>query len=341
MQKPVGLKTLAEALGVDVSTVSRALRDDPRVKPETRRAVQDLAARYDYRPNAAARALRGGKSGRVAVLLSPPQQRFASPIFLELLSTLDQHLREKGLHLAVFAAREREEEAAIVRQIVEERLADGLILGRTRKDDPRVRLLLEAGVPFVTFGITDWPDQHPLVEIDYAEAGRLAIRALGGTVRETIHVLSAPEGLNFADNYVAGALEEAAAMELPPPRIWRVEMTEKSGEEIAGQVLAVGGVPAFACIQDSLAFGVYRAAAAAGKTVGRDLTVFGGQNFPGSEHTAPPLSTFSTEDSRIAELLSQVMLRHLDAGGVRPKGGFERHEIKPTPLLRQSHLLGC
>ena len=61
------------------------------------------------------------------------QQRFASPIFLELLSTLDQHLRDKGLHLAVFAARTRDEEASIVRQIVDERLADGLILGRTRK----------------------------------------------------------------------------------------------------------------------------------------------------------------------------------------------------------------
>ena len=96
MEKPVGLKALARELGVDVSTVSRALRDDPRVRPETRKAVQDLAAHYAYRPNAAARALRGGKTGRIAVLLSPPQQRFASPIFLELLSTLDQHLPKRG-----------------------------------------------------------------------------------------------------------------------------------------------------------------------------------------------------------------------------------------------------
>jgi DNA-binding LacI/PurR family transcriptional regulator len=72
--------------------------------------------------------------------------------------------------------------------------------------------------------------------------------------------------------------------------------------------------------------------------VGRDLTIPGGQNFPGSEHTAPPLSTFSTEDSRVADLLSQVMIRHLDQGGQRSAAGFERREIEPTPLLRQSHL---
>lgn len=338
MHKPVGLKTLAVQLGVDVSTVSRALRDDPRVKAETRQAVQDLARRYDYRPNAAARALRGGKTGRVAVLLSPPQQRFASPIFLELLSTLDQHLRENGLNLAVFAARERDEEADLVRQIIDERLADGLILGRTRKGDPRVRLLLDAGLPFTTFGTTDWPDHHPSVEIDYAEAGRLAIRALSETAGDYIEVLSAPEGLNFADNYVRGALEEAGSQGRPEPRIWRIEMTEDAGNATATEVLSTSHKPAFACIQDSLAFGVLRAGAAAGHLAGRDFTIFGGQNFPGSEHTAPPLSTFSTEDDRVAELLSQVMLRHLHNDGRRPEAGFERHEIKPTPLLRRSHL---
>ncbi|WP_158598965.1 LacI family DNA-binding transcriptional regulator [Rhodophyticola porphyridii] len=340
MQKRVGLKTLALKLGMDVSTVSRALRDDPRVKEATRRAVRELADELDYRPNAAARALRMGKSGRVAVLLSPPQQRFASPIFLELLSTLDQHLRDAGLSLAVFAARERAEEVDIVRQIVDERLADAIILGRTRKKDPRVALLLESGMPFVTFGQTDWQERHPMVEIDYAEAGRLAIRALHASASGPIDVLAAPEGLNFADNYVAGACAEAARLGLPEPTLHRIEMTEQAGEDVARKILAPHPQqPAFACIQDSLSFGVYRVAAAAGLIVGRDLTVFGGQNFPGSEHTAPPLSTFSTEDSHVAELLSKVMLRRLAVDGTPVDGTFEHHEIAPKLLLRQSHRL--
>ncbi len=337
MQKRIGLKTLAVELGVDVSTVSRALRGDPRVRAETRVAVRDLADRYGYRPNAAARALRGGKTGRVAVLLSPPQQRFASPIFLELLSTLDQHLRDKGLNLAVFAARARDEEVDIVRQIVEERLADALVLGRTRKADPRVKFLLDHGFPFVTFGKTDWSHRHPTVEIDYTQAGRLAVSTLKPVTAGGLHVLSAPEGLNFADNYVAGAVEEAARSGAPGPKVWRVEMTEAAGTDVAARILAGRDRPAFACIQDSLAFGVYRAAAAAGLIVGRDLTVFGGQNFPGSEHTAPPLSTFSTEDARVAHLLSQVVIRRLFRDSSET-GDFEHHEIRPTPLLRASHL---
>ena len=178
-----------------------------------------------------------------------------------------------------------------------------------------------------------------MVEIDYGEAGRIAVRALAPDAHDGIDLVSAPEGLNFADNYVSGALDEATKLGCEPPRVWRVEMTEAAGEAVGAKLLSSPARPAFACIQDSLAFGVFRAAAALGKVVGKDLTIIGGQNFPGSEHTAPPLSTFSTEDRHVAELLSQVMLRHVEGGGKRPIGGFERAVILPTALLRQSHSL--
>lgn len=338
MGERIGLKHLAERLQLDVSTVSRALRADPRVRPETVEAVRRLAEALDYRPNASARALRGGRTDRVAVLLSPPQQRFASPIFLELLSTLDQKLRGTGRTLAVFAAQSREEEPAIVRSIVEDRLADGLVLGRTRAEDPRVRYLLDKGFPFVTFGRSDWSDRHPFVEIDYEAAGRLAVAALAGAGPEALHVIAAPAGLRFADAYVRGALEEAARAGLPPPVLHRVEMTEEEGARVAAAIFARRrGRPALACIQDSLAFGVFRAAAAAGVALGRDATVFGGQNFPGSEHTAPPLSTFSTEDARVAALLAERILARL---GQTAEGPFEGTVIEPRALLRRSHRFG-
>ncbi len=332
----IGLKHLAERLGMDVSTVSRALRLDPRVRPETTAAVQALAAELGYRPNVAARVLRGGRTGRVAVLLSPPQQRFASPIFLELLATLDQRLRNTGRTLAVFAAQTREDEPAIIRSVVEDRLADAIIIGRTRQADGRVKYLLDAGFPFVTFGRTDWPDQHPWVEIDYARAGEIAIDALAGSDPAAIHVLSAPQGLRFADNYVSGALAQIAALGLPHPTIHRIEMTEAMGEATAGHILAQAGRTAIACVQDSLAFGVYRAAASASEPLGRRVSIFGGQNFPGAEHTAPPLSTFSTEDARVADLLSTVMLDRLDGDGTAAPNS---HVIQPVGLLRTSHLI--
>jgi len=45
------IRQIANRLGVSTSTVSLALRDDPRVRPETRERIQALATRYHYRPN--------------------------------------------------------------------------------------------------------------------------------------------------------------------------------------------------------------------------------------------------------------------------------------------------
>lgn len=37
------MKDMAEALGVSVSTISRALKDNPRISPEKREAIQRFA----------------------------------------------------------------------------------------------------------------------------------------------------------------------------------------------------------------------------------------------------------------------------------------------------------
>jgi DNA-binding LacI/PurR family transcriptional regulator len=56
-------------LGLNIATVSRALRDDPRVKPETRQRIRDEAARLGYRPHVAARALAEGRTRTVWFVL--------------------------------------------------------------------------------------------------------------------------------------------------------------------------------------------------------------------------------------------------------------------------------
>ncbi|WP_353957195.1 LacI family DNA-binding transcriptional regulator, partial [uncultured Mesotoga sp.] len=44
----VGLKEIAELLGVSISTVSRALRDDPRVNKRTKERIISAARNMNY-----------------------------------------------------------------------------------------------------------------------------------------------------------------------------------------------------------------------------------------------------------------------------------------------------
>mgnify|MGYP003873553925 CR=1 FL=1 len=71
----ITLRDLAAACGVDISTVSRALRDDPRVKAATRERVRIEAERLGYHPNLAARSLAHGRTRTVWFILASLQSQ--------------------------------------------------------------------------------------------------------------------------------------------------------------------------------------------------------------------------------------------------------------------------
>lgn len=58
----VTLQDIAGICGVDISTVSRALRNDPRVNTSSRKRIKETAERIGYRPNLLARNLAGGRT---------------------------------------------------------------------------------------------------------------------------------------------------------------------------------------------------------------------------------------------------------------------------------------
>lgn len=68
--KSVGIRDVAKAAGVSVTTVSHVLNDTPqmRVAAETRARVREAARTLGYGPNRAARALRTNRSGLVGLL---------------------------------------------------------------------------------------------------------------------------------------------------------------------------------------------------------------------------------------------------------------------------------
>lgn len=65
----VKLQDIAQICGVDISTVSRAMRGDPKVKEVTRLEIEETARRLGYRPNLLARNLAGGKTRTIWIIL--------------------------------------------------------------------------------------------------------------------------------------------------------------------------------------------------------------------------------------------------------------------------------
>ncbi len=155
------LRALAKSLGLSITTVSRALDNYSDVSEATRKRVRAAADEAGYRPNAAARRLRKGSTEMVTMVLPTEPGQFNEPLYIELLAAMGKRLAGAGYDLTLLASPPGTEEIKTYRRLVEGRRTDGLIVVRTRRDDARIRWLLDADFPFVAMGRTDVPGPSP------------------------------------------------------------------------------------------------------------------------------------------------------------------------------------
>lgn len=91
------LSDIARACKVDISTVSRALRNDPRVRENTRELIRQTAEKMCYAPNLAARNLASGRT-KALWLLVPELEK---PMQQEPAQFLSARLSREGYDLMI------------------------------------------------------------------------------------------------------------------------------------------------------------------------------------------------------------------------------------------------
>lgn len=163
----VTLKTIAAELGVSVTTVARALKDGHRIGPETVRKVRETADRLGYVRNLEGAKLRTGKTlVAMAFLDFAEEEEIGDSGAVGLLNGF--HKAFSGTDYAVRAVPFERGEAALdrIRDVVRGRQADGMIMDLTEPQDQRVKYLLEADFPFVTYGRTELFSDHAWFDID-------------------------------------------------------------------------------------------------------------------------------------------------------------------------------
>lgn len=137
-------KDVADALRISISTVGRAMADDPRISQKTRLRVQQAAAQMGYVGNIPARIIRGGSSNLIGLILPDVRNDFYSAIAQALSACTDGARFRLVLSIA---NDDPHAEARHVRELVGARVA-GIIIVPTTKPLSESNSLL-AQVPHV------------------------------------------------------------------------------------------------------------------------------------------------------------------------------------------------
>ena len=145
----VTIKDIARQLGLSTSTVSRALKDHPHLKKETKAAVQALAKKLNYKPNLAAVNLFKQKTNTIGVVVPEITGHF----FSTAITAIQDVVTKAGYNINICLSNESFEEEKDILEKFSWATVDGVLISpaSTTKDFNHFKLLQDNNIPIVVF----------------------------------------------------------------------------------------------------------------------------------------------------------------------------------------------
>ncbi|MET3898017.1 LacI family transcriptional regulator [Devosia sp. UYZn731] len=306
------LRTIAGLTGLAVTTVSRALSNHAQIALDTRENVQRVAREVGYLPDRAAQRLKTGRTHVISLLLDPHEEILG--FGTSLLHGLTLALRGTPYHL--IATPNFQDEPAIdpVNFIIRNKLADGIIFSRTEPFDPRVRLLMENGFPFVSHGRTDFSTQHAYVDFDNSAFAYEATRRLISKGRSRVTIILPPKRLTFAQHMLHGFMTAVreAGVEYEIPEAVTLDSSAGMIRDYVNARAAEPNPPdGFVCGGEVSALATIAGHNDRGMVLGREFDIVAKQTSRLLSHIQPRVETIYEDLAAAGEQMGQLLIRQL------------------------------
>ncbi|MFR9722931.1 LacI family DNA-binding transcriptional regulator [Streptomyces sp. MS19] len=293
-RKAATIYEVARLAGVSHQTVSRFLRKDPTMRPDTVRRVSEAVRALDYRPNLAARSMRTRRTNRVAVIL-PDSTSFVPN---RLLRGAAAAAHEAGYLLDVVGLEgDATARAARIGTLLQPENVDGLLSFAALPDNIAALAPAALRVPLVVEGEYDDNMRSRGVLADATPAAEIVAHLAGLGHRTFLHV-AGPSSWPSARNRRAVYESAVAGLGLVSHAVVEADWSVRAGWDAARDVVAGSPVTAVFAANDQMAFGVIRGLQSVGVDVPGRVSVFGWDDDELGRYFDPPLSTVSVDRER-------------------------------------------
>jgi DNA-binding LacI/PurR family transcriptional regulator len=338
MADQVTSRDIAARAGVSQATVSRALRNSPLVRPETRERIHRIARELNYFVNRNAASLRTHHSNTIALLLfdETGDERFEiNPFFLSMLGSITREASKLGYDVLV-SFQQLSDDWHLEYEVSNR--ADGIILlgyGAYHTYREKLDALVAADTRFMLWGplVEDQPG-HFLC-CDNISGGYQATLHLAGLGRKNIAFLGhasaevSPEHEQRYRGYVK-ALTEAGLKHDPDMQV-PCDSHECFGYEATEKLLHAGKpVDAIFAVTDAVALGALQALKKRGLRVPEDVALVGFDDLPIASHVTPRLTTVRQDVRQAGKLLVSKLVSLIENESVQSE------LIPPRLIVRES-----
>lgn len=323
----VTIKSIAEALGISFSTVSKALNGDPAISAQTRLLVEEKAREMNYTRNYFAQSLRQKGSKTVAIIVND----IDIPAYGEMIAIISAKLAEHGYTTMVSDSRYSEEFERSSIQTVISRMPEAIIIAPANPEGENLKLLEPMFGNTLVLGDLNGTAQTSSLAVDHRLAGFLsADHLLKNGVKDNL-ILGGPEGYQSSDLYLAGVRQayETHGIPVPEQNIIRFKPDQQAAYRTFVRMWqeTPGFCDGVLCFCDSMAFGIYRACRELELRIPTDISIIGYDDGPANDFTAPPLTTIHMPKDLVAAQCAQFVINRLVSGDT------QLHNYRLQPYL--------
>jgi LacI family transcriptional regulator len=307
------MKDIAEDLNVSVVTVSKVLRNQGDISPETRRRVLKRAKELNYQPNWVARSLVTKKTYLIGLVFPDLMHSF----FAEVAKGVSRKMRASGYNIVIAYS---EEDPEVERQEIEGLLArrvDGLIVASAQP--PRqtriFKRIEDEKVPYVLIDRQVAGIKANFVGVSDEDVGRLATEHLIAHGCRRLAHIRGPEntpGIGRLKGFRDAC--SAHGISVPEERIVTGQFDDERGYNAMRELLALEEMPdGVVCYNDPVAAGALKAILEARLRIPQDIAVIGAGNVHYSDLLRVSLSTVDQNSTAIGENAADLLLELLRA----------------------------
>lgn len=329
------MRDIAKEFGISVATVSRALKDSPRISAERRAAIQQYAREHNFAPNVIAESLRHSRVKPIKVIgvIIPEFTHF---YFSSVLSGIEQEASARGYRIMVAQSDECYEREVKICQSFFENKVCGVIVSQakdTQKYDHFQRLI-DAGVPLVFYDrICTGVNASRVVVDDYMGAFN-AVSHLIETGCHRIAFYGSSMTLEISKNRYNGyrdALLKHGV--LPDDSLIRFCDNRADAEAITPEILQMENRPdGFFAVNDDTAIGILYTAKRMGLRVPDDMSICGFTNGQRAVACDPMLTTVEQRGIMVGEEAANILIGQVEE--TIPREKMVRRIVRTRLIIR-------
>lgn len=321
--------SVAKEAGVSIATVSRVLGASGRVAPETRRKVQEAAAKLNYTPLASARSLAVQRHEALGLVLPG----LSGPYYSELLVGFTTQAAACAQSVVLLLAEPQADTRVMVRRLAAR--VDGLaFMARSAVTDAEVQKLA-ADHPVVTVARTPIPGADAFGTENEKTAEALTEHLLNHDRRRLLFVGDPGPSPDLRGRFqgFSNALTRAG-LSIPAPA--RVQPHEEAAREFAATILPqLSGIDGFVCGNDEVALALMGRLREAGVRIPDDVALVGWDDVLAARYVTPGLTTARQPVADIAGRAAQQLYARIGGAPVSDSPVI----LPTTTVIRQS--CGC